>query len=284
MLKIELGQLSLTSEPATGSSRAAYAVGRSERARLRRRHRRRSAVQLNAVRSDCEGGASNNNVEDNDLLAASNARTLFSEKHATYARFIAFVRYPQGLRAFFRRSALLWSGIRVLDAGCGSGAATVAVHDALVQRGMTPGSVHAFDLTPAMLARFRKTLEKRKITGIEAREANVLNLDALPAPWTTYDLIVTASMLEYVPRERLSDALAALRRRLDDRGRLVVFITRRNWLTRPLIGWWWRSNLYSKGELVHAFECAGFSHVTFRAFPLSVRYLAVWGYAVEAWN
>jgi hypothetical protein len=72
---------------------------------------------------------------------------LFSEKHATYARFIAFVRYPQGLRAFFRRSSLLWPGIRILD----------AVHDALVDQGVTPGNLHAFDLTPAMLERFEKS-------------------------------------------------------------------------------------------------------------------------------
>lgn len=82
---------------------------------------------------------------------------LFSEKHATYARFIAFVRYPQGLRAFFRRSSLLWPGIRILDAGCGTGAATLAVHDALVDQGVTPGNLHAFDLTPAMLERFEKS-------------------------------------------------------------------------------------------------------------------------------
>lgn len=179
-------------------------------------------------------------MEDNDL-AASNARTLFSENHATYTRFIAFVRYPQGLRAFFRRSSLLRAGIRILDAGCGTGAATVAVHNALVRRGVTPGSFDVFDLTRAMLERLRKTLETMKIAEVEVRQANVLNMEALPAAWANYDLIVTASMLEYLPRERFSDALAALRTRLADSGRLVVFITKRNWLTRLLIGWWWRS-------------------------------------------
>ncbi len=218
------------------------------------------------------------------MLAASNARRLFSEKHATYARFIALVRYSQGLRAFFRRSYLLRSGMRVLDAGCGTGAATVAVLDALVDRGVTPASVHAFDLTPAMLERFGQTLERLKIAVVEARQANVLNMDALPTPWDNYDLIVTASMLEYVPRERLSEAVAALRGRLADGGRVVVFITKRNWLTRFMIAWWWECNVYSKGELLHEFERAGFSHVRFRTFPLTVRYLAVWGYVIEAWN
>ena len=223
-------------------------------------------------------------MEVNDGLAASNARRLFSEKHATYARFIAFVRYPQGLRAFFRGSSFLRSGIRVLDAGCGTGAATLAVHDALVQRAVTPGRLDAFDLTPAMLEHFRKTLETLAITLVEARQANVLEMDTLPTAWTNYDLIVTASMLENLPRERLWEALAALRTRLNDSGRLVVLITRRNWLTRLLIGWWWESNLYRKDELLAEFECAGFAQVRFRAFPLTVRYLAAWGYVVEAWD
>jgi cyclopropane fatty-acyl-phospholipid synthase-like methyltransferase len=76
-----------------------------------------------------------------------------------------------------------------------------------------------------MLERFRKTLETLGITLVEAKQANVLEMDTLPTAWTNYDLIVTASMLEYLPRERLSEGLAALRRRLNDSGRLVVLIT-----------------------------------------------------------
>ena len=82
-------------------------------------------------------------VEAYEVVAVSNAKRLFTEKHATYARFIAFVRYPQGLRAYFQRSSRLRSGVRVLDAGCGTGAATLAVHDALVRRAVTPRVCHA---------------------------------------------------------------------------------------------------------------------------------------------
>lgn len=210
------------------------------------------------------------------------ASRLFTEKHGSYARFIRFVRYPQGIRAFFLRSPLLRSGLRVLDAGCGTGIVTFAFRDALVRRGLTPGPLHAFDLTPAMLERFRQTLLFRAIDGVETAQANVLQLDSLPDAWAQYDLIVSASMLEYVPRHRLADALRGLRGRLRADGRLVLFITRRNWLTRPLIGRWWQSNLYGAEELRDAFRRAGFSRCTFQSFPPVARYLALWGYVIDA--
>ena len=206
---------------------------------------------------------------------------LFTANHHTYDRFIRMVRYEQGLRAFFEQSSLLRSDLRVLDAGCGTGALTLAFHEALRRKGFKTKSLDAFDLTPAMLSRLQEKCESREIR-IRTTQANVLELDRMAPDWTDYDLIVTASMLEYVPRQRLAEALAGLRGRLADDGRLVLFITKRNWLTRPLVGWWWRSNLYDRQELSTAFREAGFPRVEFRAFPAAASHLATWGHIVEA--
>lgn len=209
---------------------------------------------------------------------------LYSSRDDTYARFVNFVRYPQGIRAYFLHSPYLRSGLRVLDAGCGYGIVTLAFRDALLQRGIVPGSFHAFDLTPVMLDRFRATLQQRAIQGVELAQADVLDLDGLPAEWTGYDLVVSASMFEYLPPQRLSEGLLRLRLRLKPGGSFVLFITRRNWLTRPLIGRWWQANLYDKQELEEAIRRAGFTSLTFSLFPIQYRVLSLWGYIIEVKN
>jgi SAM-dependent methyltransferase len=210
------------------------------------------------------------------------AARVFSKRARSYVRFVGSVGYPQGLRAYFRVTPLLRSDLRVLDAGCGTGIVTLALREALLARGLRPLLLHGFDLTPAMIERFRETMRRRAVDGIDVIQADVLQLDALPRSWTNYDLIVSASMMEYLPRHRLVDALGGLRELLGEDGTLVLFITRQNWLMRRLIGQWWKANLYTARDLDEAFRRAGFSAVAFRTFPLSFRYLALWGYVVEA--
>jgi ubiquinone/menaquinone biosynthesis C-methylase UbiE len=207
---------------------------------------------------------------------------LFTRRTDSYVRFIRLMRYQDALRSYFRRSPLLRSGVRVLDAGCGSGALTLALREALLGRGLTPGSIQGFDLTPAMLDRFQQQLDSRVIRGVELTQCDVLQLDALPAGWEDYDLVVSASMLEYVPRDRFVTALSGLRGLLRPDGRFVLFVTKRNWLMQPLIGRWWDSHLYSSAELKRDLGEAGFREVTFGAFPLLFKYLASWGHIVEA--
>ncbi|NUM53308.1 MAG: class I SAM-dependent methyltransferase [Candidatus Hydrogenedentes bacterium] len=216
------------------------------------------------------------------MTVTSDPHRLFSEKTGAYERFIRTVGYQHGLRAYFTRSHLLRPAMRVLDAGCGTGVLSVAFREASLRRDLSPAAINAFDLTPAMLDRFTEIMKQRGIDGIELAQCDALHLEGLPETWLDYDLIISASMMEYLPRDAFSGVLRTLRARLRQNGALVLFITRRNALTRPLIGHWWQSNLYTAGELRAAFTDAGFPRIAFSRFLFPYAYLNLWGYIVEA--
>lgn len=211
-------------------------------------------------------------------------KQLYTDKIDTYLSFNAVFRSPQALRALFAKSGLLRPELRVLDAGCGTGVASLALLQALQQHGVNCQHIHGFDLTPAMLERFRDDLARRGISNVEVCECNVLELDRLPSSWTNYDLIVSVAMLEYIPREKLALTLTALRARLAPGGRMLLVITRRNWITRVLIEQWWKANRYRRTELDEVFAIAGFESIVFRRFPYSCFWQNQWAYVVEGHN
>ena len=97
------------------------------------------------------------------MTLSADVRQLFTERPDIYARFIRAMRYPQGLRAFWHASPLLRPGLRILEAGCGTGALTFGVWDAAERRGIRLGAFDAFDLTPAMLDRLRASMRRRRV-------------------------------------------------------------------------------------------------------------------------
>ena len=210
------------------------------------------------------------------------ARTLYSSRTSLYELMIRLLGYRQGLTRFFAQADFLRPGMSVLDAGCGTGAATLALHTALGESNLLPARFHAFDLTPLMISRFWKALDEHPIAGIELVAANVLQLQALPASWHNYDLVVSSAMLEYLPKADLPRALRGLWLRMKVDGTLVVFISRQTSFMVPFIQKWWQANLYGKRELRAAFAEAGFSQVDFQAFPGPYGYLNAWGHIVVA--
>jgi ubiquinone/menaquinone biosynthesis C-methylase UbiE len=162
------------------------------------------------------------------LLTRSEIQHIYSTRTASYKSFISTFRYPQGIRALFQASHLLQPGLRVLDAGCGFGVVTFAFVEEMERRSLHYESVDAFDLTPAMLSRFQTTLDTRGINKVQLRQADVLALDQLPQSWVDYDLILSASMLEYLPKDELPLALAGLRKRLSPNGKILILITKKN--------------------------------------------------------
>ncbi len=210
------------------------------------------------------------------------ASAIYSARIDAYLRFVRAVGYPRGLRAVFMESPALRPDLRILDAGCGTGVTTFALRSALEARGMSARRIDGFDLTPAMLDRFRARLDRTGVEDVHLVRANVLHLESLPEDWVDYDLVITASMLEYVPRTELATALTGLRSRLREGGVLQLFITRNNFLMRPLIGRWWSANLYTRSELRNLLKEAGFSEFSFSHFPFPHRLLDLWGHVVRA--
>jgi 2-polyprenyl-3-methyl-5-hydroxy-6-metoxy-1,4-benzoquinol methylase len=153
---------------------------------------------------------------------AGAVQTLYTERLSAYGAFISFFQSRDAIRALLECSGLLRPKLRVLDAGAGFGTATFALLDALRHRCIEPEAIEAFDLTLAMLARFQTELDSRGVTKVRLKQANVLELDQqLPSSWSNYDLIVSTSMLEYVARPDLSQALSALGARLAQHGTLL---------------------------------------------------------------
>src|SRR5579875_438401 len=215
-------------------------------------------------------------------LSRSSLQVLYTRSidHSSY--FIAAFQSSQGVRALLQSSHLLRAGLRVLDAGCGFGMATFALLEALRQKNLDYEAIDAFDLTPAMLKRFQTELDTRGVTRVRLKQADVLALDTFPLSWANYDLVISASMLEYLPKQDLARALAALRARLASDGNLLVIITRKTPETKVFIEWLWHAERYTKNELLRAFAESGFRSPVFRRFPWRYFWLNRANYVVEA--
>ncbi len=208
------------------------------------------------------------NAEENEE-AARRAKALYTAKAALYQFFfVQLIGYGLALNAFFTKRNLLASDMKVLDAGCGTGLLT-KIHWWLAKRNHYEGvRFFAFDLTPRMLDTFKLWIAKNDAQrDIELCELNVLKLVERPAEWNDFDVVVTASMLEYIPRTALPDALRDLIALLKPGGHLILCITRRDILTRWLVGTWWQSNLYTKPEIAEAFRAAGAADIKFHHLP-----------------
>jgi cyclopropane fatty-acyl-phospholipid synthase-like methyltransferase len=215
-------------------------------------------------------------------LSRSEVRELYTRSIDRYASFITVFQGPRATQTLLLRSNLLRSGLRILDAGCGFGKVTFALVNALRQNNLDYETIHAFDLTPAMLARFQSELKIRDIPRLQLQQADVLALETLPPSWTNYDLIVSASMLEYLPKQDLSRALAGLRSRLAPDGRILLVITRKTLEAKVFTEWLWHAERYTRHELLRALMEGGFRNLTFLRFPGRYFWLNRANYVIEA--
>jgi cyclopropane fatty-acyl-phospholipid synthase-like methyltransferase len=119
-----------------------------------------------------------------------------------------------------------------------------------------------------MLDLFRHWMQKEGVQDIQLHQADALDLEnQLPEGWKGYDLIVSSTMLEYISKEDLGQALGNLRKLLNREGRLLVFVTKRTWLTRWTAAKWWRTNLFDHEGLEGELRKAGFTTIQKKTLP-----------------
>ena len=194
--------------------------------------------------------------------------------------FCTFFRYHKGINYFFEKSGYIRPNFKILDAGCGSGVVTKELFGVTRKKGLSDIVFHAFDITPAMLNLFNNWIYNNEISNIFTYQSDALNLN-LPEHCNNYDLIVSSGMLEYLPKEKLSEALKTLKHLLNPNGRLIIFITKKNWMTKFLIKKWWCANIYNSDELIYYLKKSGFLKFVFKSFPMRYCYLNRWGFVIE---
>lgn len=194
------------------------------------------------------------------------AENLYAQRASLYERFfVHFLGWEKELENFFRRSNYLRPAMKILDAGCGTGIVTRTLDQLATEKGYAEIELRAFDLSPNMLDIFRQWIERHGAKNIEIQQANVLAVETLPPHWNEHDLIIVSTMLEYLPKARVKEALANLRCLLDDGGTLLVFVTKQNPITQLLARVWWKTCLFEQCEIGNLLVDAGFKDVEFKS-------------------
>ena len=204
-------------------------------------------------------------------------RKLYTDRGALYQRlFVDFLGWGRELETFFRKANYLRPDLKVLDAGCGTGIITQVLYQLAKEKGYARIQFHAFDLTQKMLEIFRQWITAQGATQIELAQADVLQTVSLPPNWKDYDLIVSSTMLEYLPSDQVVDALMNFKQLLSHGGLLLILMTRRNRLTRWLAGKWWKTHTYTEHGIQMSLQGAGFDEIKFVDFsPRWSRFIMV---------
>jgi len=201
----------------------------------------------------------------------------YAKRASLYERlFVDFLGWGRELETFFRRADFLKPNIKILDAGCGTGVVTRILYHLAREKGYEGISFHAFDLTQNMLEIFQQWINVQGANNIELIQADVLEVETLPVNWKEYNLIVSSTMLEYLPKDKVKDVLVILKQLLRKEGTFLVFLTKRNVLTRRFAEKWWKTNLYNESEIQMLFHEAGFDEIAFKNLsPLWSKYILV---------
>lgn len=202
-------------------------------------------------------------------MSIHRVQALYQQRAKVYQRFfVDFLQWEKVLETFFQANNFLGSGLKIMDAGCGTGSVTKVLYRLARQQGLADIGFYGFDLTPAMLALFQQWIEAEEAQGIRLQQADVLDLqDQLPSDWRGYDWVISSAMLEYLHEEKRDQALRNLKGLLHEKGNILFFLTKRTWIARWTGGKWWGTNLFDRDEFAADLAQAGFTDIQEKRMP-----------------
>lgn len=158
--------------------------------------------------------------------------------------------YANALRKVQRRGdlSLCTQNEYILDCGAGDGAFAAAVAQTM------PAQIIAVDLSPQMLACAEQRLTRLNVDA----QYRLADARCLPFPDDSFDLVVTAHMLEHLPRPE--QALREISRVLKPGGSVIASITRPSFIGR-LIQLTWRTHALARCEGEQLLRDQGFEAV-----------------------
>nr|WP_166179851.1 class I SAM-dependent methyltransferase [Altererythrobacter segetis] len=176
------------------------------------------------------------------------------------ARFAAQLAHPRGLPGRLLGQAMdlangrplrlaiealePMAGERILDAGCGTGAALAAV------AAKAECQLYGIDRSAAMIAVARSRLGSEATLACSA-------IEALPRSWLPFDAVLALNVLYFA--DARGAMVAALHRSLRDGGRLIAYVTHRKTMERWRFARSGLHRLYDARELQGALVEGGFA-------------------------
>ncbi len=207
------------------------------------------------------------------MTTQENAVTLYTQSADLYQRFFMdYLHYDQAVESYLREKHVFHKGMKVLDAGTGTGILLQALYYILPKDVFEDIDFVAFDITESMLQKFTEWLQENTITNVTVFRADVLDSDTKLRD-NDFDIILSSGMLEYVSKEDFPRALTILSKKLKKKGILLLFISRSNILSRILLRHWWKANIFTKKELLVVLKKIGYSFITFDSFPRPYQYV-----------
>jgi len=191
-----------------------------------------------------------------------------------YSCFFGLVGYRSSLRYFVRANHQrfgLREGMRVLDAGIGTGFLTIG----LLREAPVPLTITGLDFSAGMLAGLGRRLER---LGLDDRvRLHLGDMRRMPLRDGCFDLVVSSAAMEYLPE--VWDGIAECARVLRPGGRLLIIATRDSFMGK-LVAATWRNKTLETTYVKQCMERAGLGSVESLRFPAQFAYVNWWGMAL----